>query len=205
MQVMSKMRLVSSADDIPTIETEPPGQGGWRGALAVRPRARGRAAVLGLLACGAVWALPPDQAVWRDQTASVLELLKEDTRRALEQEGLADRQRPADAPARAVPPAADTLRLAALYGTAGQLTAVLYVNGVRKEYRPGASLPYGGAGAVREYRLQRVLDSCVVVRKAGVARIRSVCFEPVADPALVAMPAEAAALDSPLPRGGMAR
>lgn len=167
-------------------------------------RVVGSLAAVGLLASSqAAWGMSRDDLAWQDQTASVLELLQADTRRALLREGGAATREAS--PARPVAPAEDVLRLAALYGTADQVTAVLYVNGVRKEYRPGASLPYGGAGSAREYRLQRVLDSCVVLRKARASRVRSVCFEPVAEPVPVALAHDATVLDAALPGSGPVR
>lgn len=155
---------------------------------------------------------------WHAHAESVLELLQADTRRAL---GSLEAGRPRDpaskpdttagaadraAPAGGVP---DQLELVALYGTAGRFTAVVHVNGVRKEYRPGATLPYAGGGAAREYRLVRIVDSCVLLKRQNARQTRSACFSPARDAeplhadrrALVT--GEAASLSMPLPAPGI--
>ncbi len=182
-----------------------------------RQAARQRSAWLGPLylvgglclgAAAQVGASPPEHA-WHANASSVLELLQADTRRAFE--GLRAAEPPRDA-APAAPvnsgPKADRIELAALYGTAGRFTAVVYVNGVRKEYRPGAKLPYAGGGSASEYRLLRIVDSCVILQKAKAARVRSACFRPASEadtaPSLAGSTALAAgdpgaALNTPLP------
>lgn len=132
---------------------------------------------------------------WEEQITSVLELMQHDARRAREGAGVVATGALVKS---ATPAADDRLQLAALYGSAGALTAIVYVNGVRKEYRPGASLPYGGAGSRREYRLERIVDTCVVLRKPGARSTRSACYQPEATPLPVA-PSSVVALDAPLP------
>lgn len=129
----------------------------------------------------------PQADAWHANADSVLELLQADTRRALENANLPARDSPAAEPAQATAvKRADDIRLAALYGVDGNMTAVVYVNGVHKEYRPGAKLPYAGAGSAVEYRLLRIVDSCVVLQKKGSKRVRSACFQPALEPAFLA-------------------
>lgn len=171
-------------------------------------RRRSFGAKLGLMTAALVASQAVAQApdAWHANAESVLELLQADTRRAWAATGLSNQSRPALSSAAAAQPP-DELELAALYGTSGRLTAVVYVNGVRKEYRPGAKLPYAGAGGSREYRLLRIADTCVVLQKTGRAA-RSVCFrtdmpEPGSPPSLAGSNALAAghspALGAPLP------
>lgn len=166
---------------------------------------------------------------WHAHAESVLELLQADTRRALD--GMAaGRPGPAADPAARSPgapgqssdqsgpaeraptrPARDRVELAALYGTAGRFTAVVYVNGRRKEYRPGATLPYAGDGAAREYRLVRIVDSCVLLKKQNARQTRSACFNPARQPDALPLQqgrrtlaaGETASLDAPLPGPGV--
>lgn len=160
------------------------------------------------MAWSSVAASEVDAHSWRDHTQSVLELLMQDTQRALQ----AHAPRQPAAPPRAAPvvaqpkpaPVRDTIRLVELFGAGDQLTAVVQVNGQRKEYKPGASLPYAGGGRRVEYRLLRIVDTCVVLQK-GKGAIRTACYEPQrAKPALSAVsvgsqvPA-ATALSAPLP------
>src|SRR5690606_25504498 len=110
---------------------------------------------------------------WREQITSVLELMQQDARKARQAAGLESPR--TVAPERTAAAAVDDrLQLTALYGSAGALTVVVHVNGARKEYRPGATLPYGGAGSRKEYRLERIVDTCVVLRKPGARGTRSV-------------------------------
>lgn len=158
---------------------------------------------------------------WHAHADSVLELLQAETRRALD--GMvADRpqatitapapaqgRQEATSPDRVLP---DRVELAALYGTAGRYTAVVYVNGMRKEYRPGATLPYAGGGAAREYRLIRIVDSCVLLKRQNARQTRSACFNPARQPDAVPphsdhrvlAAGEAASLNMPLPEPGIA-
>lgn len=179
----------------------------YRPAPAYPCRRRSPGARLGLMTAALVasQAMAQTQDAWHANAESVLELLQADTRRAWTATGLSSQSPPAPSSAAAQPP--DELELAALYGTSGRLTAVVYVNGVRKEYRPGAKLPYAGAGGAREYRLLRIVDTCVVLQKTGRAA-RSVCFrtdmpEPGSPPSLAGSTALAAghspALGAPLP------
>lgn len=166
---------------------------------------------------------------WHAHAESVLELLQADTRRALDSMAAGRPGSAADAAAR--PPGAqgqpsdqagpaapaparaarDRVELAALYGTAGRFTAVVYVNGQRKEYRPGATLPYAGDGAAREYRLVRIVDSCVLLKKQNARQARSACFNPARQPDALPLQqgrrtlagGEAPALDTPLPGQGI--
>jgi hypothetical protein len=179
------------------------------------------ATVLGLLGLSAApTCARASSEAWHAHAESVLELLQADTRRALDSlaagrlqsatstpastPGVAD----GAAPARAAP---DELELAALYGTAGRFTAVVYVNGVRKEYRPGATLPYAGRGAAREYRLIRIVDSCVLLKRQNARQTRSACFNPARQQDAVPLHAdrrvlaggEAASLGMPLPGPGI--
>jgi len=168
---------------------------------------------------------------WHAHADSVLELLQAETRRALD--GMvADRPQatstaPAPAQGRQEPTSPDRVapdrvapdrvlpdrvELAALYGTAGRYTAVVYVNGMRKEYRPGATLPYAGGGAAREYRLIRIVDSCVLLKRQNARQTRSACFNPPRQPDAVPphsdhrvlAAGEAASLNMPLPEPGIA-
>ena len=112
------------------------------------------------------------------------------------------------APVSAARPAPAPPRLVALYGTAGHYTVILDVDGVRKEYRPGASLPYGGQGGATEYRLVRLIDTCVVLRRGAQGRLRTACYVPQPAPVLAPAPGSPAAaaagdvLSSPLPLAG---
>lgn len=169
--------------------------GSWSGrplrGAGVRTRAGSRVLAAGgalafWFACLPVGALAasPD---WQAGAATVRDLMQGELR-----------------PAPAVPAprpalASSGVRLTALYGTAGQLTAVLDVGGVRKEYRPGASLPYGGNGSATEYRLVRIVDTCVVLRRGTQGRLRTACYAPTspvprpsshvgASPAMLAAP-----------------
>lgn len=132
------------------------------------------------LSAGTSDAVARPGATWEKHTESVLELLMQDTRRALEhyesrRTGSRPEVKPADrTPARAM---ADRIELIELYGHGDTLTAVLAVNGQRKEYRPGATLPYGGQGSRNEYRLVRIVDTCVVLRK-GSGPLRTACYQP---------------------------
>jgi len=158
---------------------------------------------------------------WHAHADSVLELLQAETRRALDgmaagrAQATTSTTAPAQANQEAVAPdrvAPDQLELAALYGTAGRFTAVVYVNGMRKEYRPGATLPYAGGGAAREYRLVRIVDSCVLLKRQNARQTRSACFNPARQPDAVAphsdhrmlAAGEAASLNTPLPGPGVA-
>lgn len=144
---------------------------------------------------------------WHAHAESVLELLQADTRRALA--GMPGASGPAAPAARSPvqpPKAPDRIELTALYGTDGKFTAVVHVNGVRKEYRPGATLPYAGNGAAREYRLVRIVDSCVLLKKQNQSRTRSACFNPTLQLDAVpvrqgnpAMAGAASSLNAPLP------
>ncbi|OVZ54353.1 hypothetical protein CDO44_26800 [Pigmentiphaga sp. NML080357] len=108
----------------------------------------------------------------------VREMLRLDTERALAAErsrqGAAGRGAPA-APARR----GDKLVLASVYGLRGALTAVVLVNGEPRVYRQGRDLPRGATSSNAEYRLQRIEDGCVYLRK-GSAGERSACFDPSA-------------------------
>lgn len=177
------------------------------------------AAVLALLSLsGAAGPVQASSEAWHAHAESVLELLQVDTRRALDNMA-AGRPPAADATPRLPEPPAggapvraarDRVELAALYGTDGKLTAVVYVNGQRKEYRPGATLPYAGEGASREYRLIRIVDSCVLLQRQNSRQTRSACFNPARHPD--AMPlqegrtlagGEEALLKAPLPGPGV--
>jgi len=121
---------------------------------------------------------PSDVALaWEGQRERVLELLLEDTRRALA--FAPDAQAvPASAEAAAAQPSsAPALSLLALYGVEPHYTVVLDVEGQVRTYRPGASLPLERPDPSREYRLLRVADRCAVLRRGG-QRARTVCHAP---------------------------
>nr|MBF0684621.1 hypothetical protein [Pseudomonas sp.] len=162
---------------------------------------------------------------WHAHAESVLELLQADTRRALDNVAgrapqaagqMESSGRAPVAPDRVAADrvAPDRLELAALYGTAGRLTAVVYVNGERKEYRPGATLPYAGKGAAGEYRLVRIVDTCVLLKRRNARQTRSACFNPASQPDAVplhsdnrvlAAGSEAASLAMPLPAASLSQ
>ena len=190
----------------------------------IRGRRLAAAAVIAGLSVGSASARASAEA-WHAHAESVLELLQADTRRALgdlagrapQTAGQADPsggsravQEPV-APGRVAP---DRLELAALYGTTGRLTAVVYVNGVRKEYRPGATLPYAGKGSASEYRLIRIVDTCVLLKRRNARHTRSACFNPSSQPDAVpprsdsrvlAAGGEATSLAAPLPASILAQ
>lgn len=132
-------------------------------------------------------------ATW--PTGTVLELLRLDAQQALAQlrggPGLPGTARAEAAAPTASTPVVDRIEVAAIYGTAGRLTAVLYINGRRKEYRPGAPLPVGSATARGEYRLVRIADGCVWL--AAGARQRSACYD------AAALPSSAFGREPPVP------
>lgn len=158
-------------------------------------RARFGATVFALLAAPVCCA----SDAWHADTATVLELLRADAQRAMA--SLAPVLPAPQEATTAVAPRQAQVRLAKLYGTAGQFTAVVYVDDVRKEYRPGASLPYGSRGGSAEYRLVRIVDTCVVLRRGGGGPIRTACFAPQPEPsgAPVAAAIGTDVLNAPLP------
>lgn len=136
---------------------------------------------------------------WHEQAETVRALLRADAARVLAREAPAAPEPVEPGAAAATAPVAPGLALVALYGVGRELTAIVEVDGVRKEYRPGASLPHGGAGAAREYRLIGLLDNCAVLRR-GQGRARSVCYRPAPEPgAPGARSAALAELGQPLP------
>lgn len=173
----------------------------WRNRVGARRLARTcRAAVLiGGLCAGGAAAQPPSD-VWPEHVGTVLELLQAETRRAIE--SVQPRHATPGTPAaegtgRPARPAAAVIELAALYGTRDSLTAIVYVDGVRKAYRPGAALPYAGAGSAHEYRLVRIVDTCVVLRKGARGALRTACFQPGASAPRPAVHADGPGLDGP--------
>ncbi len=150
---------------------------------------------------------------WEQHAQSVLDLLMLDTRRALDEHAARSTRSKAvvSQPERTQQsqgskPAVDQIKLVKLYGHSERLTVVLNVNGHRKEYRPGATLPYGGGGRHREYRLLRIVDTCVVLRK-GNGPTRTACYQPQSrDPHArtrnSARPAALSSLAAPLPMQG---
>ncbi|MGE4334645.1 MAG: hypothetical protein AB7E55_01550 [Pigmentiphaga sp.] len=121
---------------------------------------------------------------WEGQRERVLELLLEDTRRALafasglESAGSGPGTGAAVAStATSRPPVPPAPRLLALYGVDPHYTVVLDVDGQVRTYRPGASLPLERPDPAREYRLLRVADRCAVLRRAGQG-VRTVCHAP---------------------------
>ncbi|GAA4322978.1 hypothetical protein GCM10023144_03460 [Pigmentiphaga soli] len=127
------------------------------------------ASIAAALAAGPCW--PAAASEGAPELDTVREMLRLDAERALAQErGPAARPAPAHGA-----PRIDRIRVQALYGMAGRRTAVLDINGERKEYREGAETPLGGASAA-DYRLARIDDRCLHLVKAG--RNRVACFIP---------------------------
>ncbi|MEK7945569.1 hypothetical protein WKR98_12495 [Pigmentiphaga sp. YJ18] len=106
----------------------------------------------------------------------VREMLRIDTARALAAERA--RQAPVTKAAPAQARRGDRVVLTSLYGLKGALHAIVQVNGEPRLYRQGDELPRGATDAAREYRLQRIDDGCVYLRK-GTA-VRSACILPSA-------------------------
>jgi len=108
----------------------------------------------------------------------VREMLRLDTERAL----AAERARRGAGGEGAQPPKVarrpDKLVLSAVYGLRGALTVVVLVNGEPKVYRQGRDLPFGATSASSDYRLHRIEEGCIYLRKGAVQR--SACFDPSA-------------------------
>ncbi|GAA5233810.1 hypothetical protein FOZ76_07030 [Verticiella sediminum] len=127
---------------------------------------------VGFLAAPAAWA--HGQAAWHAEAQTVQALLQAERDRLPGAPHAHAGSAAQQAPARVLP--GETLTLVELYGVGTQLTAVVLVDGVRKEYRPGASLPYGGRGA-SEYRLLGIVQGCALLRR-GAGAVRTVCHRP---------------------------
>ncbi|MBN9472541.1 MAG: hypothetical protein ABS43_16735 [Bordetella sp. SCN 67-23] len=112
----------------------------------------------------------------------VREMLRIDTARALAAERA--RQAPVARPAPAQARRGDQVVLTSLYGLKGALNAIVQVNGEPRLYRQGDELPRGATDAAGEYRLQRIDDGCVYLRKG--ASVRSACILPSAPGAMAA-------------------
>lgn len=134
------------------------------------------------------WALPfamagsllAAPAYAQTELEAVREMLKLDAERALALE----RERSPGKPRAAV--AAPTVRsdrvvVAAIYGIVGKRTAILTVNGERKEYREGSEVPQGHLASAREYRLVRIDHGCVHLAKAASRDTRVACYFPAPD------------------------
>lgn len=119
----------------------------------------------------------------------VREMLRIDTARALAAERA--RQAPVAKPAAAPARRGDRVVLTSLYGTKGTLNAIVQVNGESRFYRQGDELPRGATDTAGEYRLQRIDDGCVYLRKG--ASVRSACILPSAPGARVAAEPSSAA------------
>lgn len=149
----------------------------------------GRPILYGLAAL--VWCCAPAAA--EIELDKVRDMLRIDTERAL----AAERARHAPA-ARAAPAAvrrSDRVLLSSLYGLKGSLSAVVLVNDEPRLYRQGSELPRGTLAPAQEYRLLRIDDGCVYLRK-GTAE-RSACFA-AAEPRPVS-PDRGAAVSPPVP------
>lgn len=135
----------------------------------------------------ALFLIHPRVEAAESELDKVREMLRIDTARAL----AAERARQAPAPRSAAAPArhGDKIVLTSLYGLSGGLNAVVLVNGESRLYRQGSELPRGTTHPGREYRLQRIDDGCVYLKKG--AEERSACIPPA-----VPMPAAAAGAGS---------
>lgn len=127
-------------------------------------------------------------AAWAAQREQVLDLLVHDTRQALAALQAAPAPtagppaaRPAgsvvDLAARPALPSPPHLQLRGLFGTEPHYTVLLAVDGQLHTYRPGASLPLNGRGRRHDYRLVRVIDRCVVVRRGARGPLRTACYQ----------------------------
>ncbi|MDX3907347.1 MAG: hypothetical protein QHC78_16780 [Pigmentiphaga sp.] len=109
------------------------------------------------------------------ELGKVREMLRLDTERAL----AAERSRQGSPKGASPAPArrGDRLVLSSIHGLRGDLSAVVLVNGEAKLYRQGRDLPRGTVSPAHEYRLQRIDEDCVYLRKGRTGE-RSACFTP---------------------------
>jgi len=117
------------------------------------------------------WCCTPAAAA-EAELDKVRDMLRIDTERALAAERA--RQAPAARAAPAPVRRSDRIDLSSLYGLKGALSAVVLVNGEPRFYRQGSELPRGALAAAQEYRLLRIDDGCVYLRKG--TKERSACF-----------------------------
>ncbi len=126
--------------------------------------------------CLALFSMFSAVAQAQPELNKVRDMLKRDTERALANERSRQAATPADKPPRPTTARIDRLSVTSIYGTSGKLTAIVLINGERKEYREGAALARGGTTASRDYRLQRIEDSCVYLQRPGKGDVRVSCY-----------------------------